>query len=314
MSYVHEEAIYRGPHSDILKARDPHGQVVALKIVDIDLCCKPHDIEHEIALVKKLSHPNVLLYLDLYQAGEDRVLVTPLYQLDLNQLIRHYTKKRTKFDLNSSPSTVHKNELPLDLAKSILLGMSRALEYIHANQIIHRDVKPANIYFSSPESEPVLGDFGISYEAGYSDEPEHEKYLDICSGSYKPPEVCFGVSNYSYEVDMWSLGILFTALYSADGQLPITLGDSDIVLINSMFRVLGTPSLDPASPRYWPIMNNDRYHFKSFRFENYDSQPIAQLLPRCNDPVIQTAFQSVAVYEPSKRLLAAKLLAWLDRT
>ncbi|XXZ98950.1 mitogen-activated protein kinase [Meyerozyma guilliermondii] len=313
MSYVHEEAIYRGPHSDILRARDSNGKAVALKIVDIDLCFKPHDIEHEIALVKKLSHPNVLLYLDSYRSGEDRVLVTPLYQFDLNQLISHYARKQTKFDLNTGPSTVHKNELPLNLAKSIILGITKALEYVHANKIIHRDVKPANIYFSSPESEPILGDFGISYETGYSDEPEHEKYLDICSGSYKPPEVCFGVSNYSYEVDMWSLGILFTALYSADGSPPIKSGDSDIVLINSMFKALGTPSLDPKHSRYWPVMNNDRYHFKSFRFESYDSLPIEKLLPRCNDPIIKTAFQSVAVYEPTKRLSAAKLLAWLNR-
>lgn len=310
--YHQEHTVYHGPHSDIIRARDSQNNAVALKVVDLDFCLKPHDIKHEIALVQKLHHTNVLPYLDLYELEDDCVLVTPLYQYDLSQLIRDYSKKKTKFSLDSAPVTVYQNQLPEDLAYSIVKGVCQALEYIHANKIIHRDIKPGNIYFSSVESAPVVGDFGIAYEYGVSDEPEQEKYLDICSGSYKPPELCFGVTDYSYEVDMWSMGVVLTALYSTQGEPAFELGDSDIVLLHLMFQTLGSPSLEASHPLFWPTMDTDKYHFKAFTFEKYPPQPVTSLIPRCTSPAVQQLAASLLTYEAPNRALAAKCTAILS--
>lgn len=314
MLYSHREALYHGPHSSIFKATNASGGLLALKVVDIDLCLKPHDVKHEIALVEKLSHPNVLPYLDLYEDGDDWVLVTPLYQFDLLQLIRHYSKKQTKFDLTSAPTVVHKNCFPADVARNTALGLARALAYLHSQGIIHRDVKPGNVYFASPDSQPVLGDFGIAYESGVSEEDPEDKVLDICSGAYKPPEVCFGVSSYGPEVDMWSYGVVLTALYSRDGQPAVTLGGSDMSLVHSLFQTFGTPSLDPADLLFWPTMASDKYHFQAFHFDKHPAKLPQQIAPQCHDQAVLGALTATTVYEATRRALAASVVALLTQT
>jgi len=99
----------------------------------------------------------------------------------------------------------------IDMACDVL----RALSFLHANNIIHRDVKPANIMMKQANQDQplwfVLIDFGISviFING------SEITMDIGTGMFKAPEVASG-KPYDEKIDIYSLGA--TILYLLDEQ------------------------------------------------------------------------------------------------
>ncbi|KAL1695547.1 kinase-like domain-containing protein [Schizophyllum commune] len=98
-----------------------------------------------------------------------------------------------------------------------------ALEALHAHSIVHRDIKPANLLFR-PDGHIVLADFGHSLAfSAHPDlaQPSDTKPRSSCDSTYKPcttTEVCgtpFYMSpemhagrQYSYDVDLWALGVM----------------------------------------------------------------------------------------------------------
>ncbi|TWU76302.1 hypothetical protein ED733_005638 [Metarhizium rileyi] len=88
-------------------------------------------------------------------------------------------------------------------AMRILYDITRALGYIHGRQMVHNDIKPANILYS-PERGAVLCDFGIASRAAHSPSGGGTPY-------YVPPEF-IGTKLRGPASDVWALGI--TMLYT----------------------------------------------------------------------------------------------------
>ena len=87
--YGTKETIYSGPNAIVYKAIDRESQnIVALKVVDVDLCMKPHDIRREITTLQRIHNKGVLQFINLYTHDDDIILVTPCYQFDLDQWIK----------------------------------------------------------------------------------------------------------------------------------------------------------------------------------------------------------------------------------
>lgn len=320
--YEKKDTIYSGPNATIYKAIENETlDVVALKVVDIDLCLKPHDIKREITTLRRIHNVGVLPFIDLYTYGDDIILVTPCYRFDLGQWMKKCTKKRVKFNLDDpTHNTIdYRNEFPLDKIEPIVATLTRTLRYLHDDEgIIHRDIKPSNVYFESEDSPPVIGDFGIIYNTRDppADEPADSKFTDVSTGVYKAPELCFGMSDYSQAIDIWSLGILLTVLYSATGTPCINEEGNfhDMTLISSIFQNFGTPLTSDASDKrlYWPDANRPLSHFNSFKFtENPRSAP-EQLLPRCENPNMLRIFDSMMVYQPNERITAKNILTCIE--
>lgn len=311
--YTNRERIYSGPFCDIYKCNSPTGRTVALKVVDLDFLHKPHNFRREVRFLKNLSHPNITSFIDLFSQGEDHYMVMDYYRFDLNGVLDHFMAKRTKFDLDDPTKNciVTTNRLPVTHISPMIWALVLALKFIHESQIIHRDIKPANVMFASLDSleSPMIGDFGISYDLSNPpiDEPLNEKFTDVCTGYYKAPELCFGVSDYGTEIDLWSLGILISALYSKDGNTAnyVKCDDSlekapelnDFVLILGTFNAFGTPNIaDATSDLYWETLSNPKYHFTKFSYKEVARKLSKELLPRCNDPEIINLFEHLTRY------------------
>lgn len=319
--YTNNETLYSGPHSIIYRAIEHEtNNIVALKVVDVDFCMKPHNVRREIATLQQIHHPGVLSIISLFSQGDDMVLVTPCFQFDLGLWINRCIKKRVKFNLeNPALNTVrYNNEFPLEKIGPIFASLVSTVAFLHDQGIIHRDIKPSNVFFMSEDSEPVIGDFGIIYNTRNPppDEPPHAKITDVSTGIFKAPELCFGLADYSHPIDIWSLGILLTILYSSSGSscLDDEANYHDLTLINSMFQNFGTPlATDALDPRtYWPDANQPQNHFNKFQFTHYPRKLPAQLLPRCQTPAMLDIFDSIMVYQASERITAKKMVTCLE--
>ncbi|GCF01545.1 cyclin-dependent kinase-activating kinase [Zygosaccharomyces mellis] len=251
-----------------------------VKSICKDITVPPHDSRSELAILKKLSQGNEhTVKLLGYECEEEYLkLFLPLYDMDLDEYMRSCyrpPKKRSKRfnpylsftgaqDLEDQPQ-VCENQFDVNKhAHDFFLQLSSALQFIHSQGIIHRDVKPQNVLLNRTE-EPrlVLTDFGISYDTldpiQLQREDPNAKITDVSTSIYKAPELLFGVKNYKFAVDIWALLILISQWFQHEANLsfsilPAMVDDgsgqledgetgSDIRLIFSIFSNLGIPAI-----------------------------------------------------------------------
>ena len=94
------------------------------------------------------------------------------------------------------------------------IDLCNALEYCQKSKIVHRDIKPKNI-FVDQYGNYKLGDFGIARQMEKTQSTMSRKGTD----AYIAPEVRFGDSNSSYNVDVYSLGVVMYRLLNRN-RLP----------------------------------------------------------------------------------------------
>lgn len=94
-------------------------------------------------------------------------------------------------------------------ARLLLLQLLAAVEYLHDNRVIHRDLKLGNL-FLKPGPVIKLGDFGLATLV-YG---ENDRKRTICgTPNYIAPEIIAGgEKGHSYEVDIWSFGVIMYTL------------------------------------------------------------------------------------------------------
>jgi len=113
--------------------------------------------------------------------------------------------------------------------------MLRALGYIHAVGICHRDIKPQNLLLNTRTHDVKLCDFG-SAKVLIKGEPN---VAYICSRYYRAPELVFEATEYSTAIDIWSLGCVMAELLLGKPLFP---GDSGVDQLIEIIKILGTPT------------------------------------------------------------------------
>lgn len=149
-------------------------------------------------LAARLSHPNILPVVD---AGHDErygdYLVTP------------------QLDAYSLQSALESGPLEPLLALRVFSQIGSALDYLHQQGVIHRDIQPANILLT-PQGNAYLTNFSLAYAADTPDlsSIEEADYLT----PYSAPEQSFTAENPSPSQDLYSLGAVLYHMLS--GELP----------------------------------------------------------------------------------------------
>ncbi|KAM0284687.1 hypothetical protein ACHAQH_001841 [Verticillium albo-atrum] len=242
-SYENCMPIAEGVTSEVFRCKDR-----ALKVIVETRNIEPHNPQREAKILAILKRPCIPL-LETFRDQEQRFVLTfPYMPLTLADL------------LDRGPI------LPSRIG-SIFQDVFAALADIHAQDIIHRDIKPAAILLDSPEGSAFLSDFGTAWHPTMStiSEPADNKILDIGTGPYRAPECLFGDKAYGTGVDMWAAGAML-AEASRDPPKPLfesrpTHEDGNqLGLILSIFKTLGTPTKET-----WP----EAAAFKTPPFEMY---------------------------------------------
>ena len=151
---------------------------------------------NEAILLKNIDHPNIIKFKEVFEVKKPNIQLIIIMEYaengDLNKLLETNINKKVYFKEN--------------ILINWLCQICSALKYIHYKKIIHRDIKPANIFMNNL-GQIKLGDFGIS---------KNLKNLELASsfvGSayYTAPEMIYE-EKYSYEIDIWALGVTFYEL------------------------------------------------------------------------------------------------------
>lgn len=113
--------------------------------------------------------------------------------------------KNKKFSFSVNYDFLNKQTKPLEesLIWKLISQIASALQYLHQNNVIHRNIKPDNIYITQ-NLDIKLGDFGISRIFDIN-KPNHQTLAGTYQ--YMSPEMLERKS-YSFETDIWSFGVV----------------------------------------------------------------------------------------------------------
>ena len=164
----------------------------------------------EIATVAAVTHPAVLRLIGFVPDPDNPIIVSA------------YLKNRTLDDRRKEKErTGHldRSVTPGRLAR-IFYGVTSALASLHRVGVLHRDVKPANIFLSA-EWEPFLGDFGCArFSAPNCLLAYHHPSLSDNIGTplFRAPEILRG-EKYDHKVDVYAFGLTIMVLFAPEDDL-----------------------------------------------------------------------------------------------
>jgi len=160
------------------------------------------DFDKEVNLLKQLgerSHPNIVRYYDSFERDGEMCIVTDYAEGgDLSRIMSEYKASEVK-DLSVCG-------LPQRDVVDLFAQLCSAVKLLHEFRILHRDLKPGNVFVSDKYGlrRLQLGDFGISRQLGSGTD-----FAATVTGTpfYFSPEVCAG-QKYDGKSDVWSLGCI----------------------------------------------------------------------------------------------------------
>ncbi len=181
---------------------------VALKILDpkLEVEILNHFLD-ESRIIASLKHPNIVPVFDIGRVGIH---------------FYHAMEYLEGGDLESRIASGIKRNTALE----ITLELADALYLVHSKNIIHGDIKPANIVFRNDEC-PVLTDFGISKRVNVSDTQNSHAPHVLASPGYASPEIMQG-QDFNHKVDIYSLGVVLYEMLV--GEKPYT-GTTHVELV-----------------------------------------------------------------------------------
>ncbi|XP_035747910.1 interferon-induced, double-stranded RNA-activated protein kinase isoform X3 [Egretta garzetta] len=203
-SFKNIEPIGEGGFGNVFKATAKLDErTYAVKRVDFT-----NNVRREVKGLARLDHENIVRYYCSWE-GYDCVKHSDSRQKSAEN-IRCVFIQMEFCEQGSLENWIEKNRKERkyhDMAENKFLQILKGVEYIHSEGLIHRDLKPQNIFISH-EDKIKIGDFGLVTSAVCGTLTENTG-----TSSYMAPEQ-FG-DRYGKEVDIYALGLIWFEILSA---------------------------------------------------------------------------------------------------
>lgn len=213
--YKKDHPIQEGTYGVVWMCIDStNGQQVAMK-----QSAKDETADHEIYILNKLQHPNIIKIIDSFSEPFFNYVIYEYGGTDLQNI---YISK----------------QLDLDTIRSYMFQLLTGLDYMHNKGYVHRDIKPSNLLINS-NGELKIADFGVCTmieEINSAEMPGTYQYA--------PLDYLLGFHELNEKYDIWSAGCVFAELLKGE---VIFDGDGQLSIIMKIIKTIGTPQLNE-----WP--------------------------------------------------------------
>ncbi|KAJ4458589.1 putative Serine/threonine-protein kinase sepA [Paratrimastix pyriformis] len=203
------------------------GDFVAIKQIPLQNVESEQDldaIQSEVKLLEGLNHPNIVKYIDTIRSKDCLSIILEFVE---NGSLQSLVKKFGR--------------LPESLVSLYVAQTLNGLVYLHAQGVIHRDIKGANILVANRNGHVKLTDFGVATRV--SDRKRDAAANEDVAGTpyWMAPEI-IDLSGCSPESDIWSLGCTIIELLT--GSPPYF----DLAPFPALFRIVQDdhPPLPPG--------------------------------------------------------------------
>ncbi|XP_028556756.1 mitogen-activated protein kinase 12 isoform X6 [Dendrobium catenatum] len=288
--YQIQEVIGKGSYGVVGAAIDTHtGKRVAIKkIHDVfDHVSDATRILREIKLLRLLKHPDIVEIKHIMlppsrREFQDIYVVFELMESDLHQVIK----------ANDDLTPQH--------YQFFLYQLLRALKYIHAANVFHRDLKPKNI-LANADCKLKICDFGLA-RASFNDTPSAIFWTDyVATRWYRAPELCGSFfSKYTPAIDIWSIGCIFAEMLIGKPLFP---GKNVVHQLDLMTDLLGSPSAETISR-----IRNEKARRYLNNMRKKLAVPFSQKFPNA-DPFAVRLLERLLAFDPKDRPSAEEALA-----
>ena len=168
----------------------------------------------EVRILSTLDHPNIVRVIATRLNSAPYFYVMPLYQSSLQALLASLVGDEDRIQL-------------------IFERILDAVEYSHAQGVIHRDLKPQNVLMNS-DTDVVLSDFGLGRQFDSQSTRQTLTGYGLGTPLYMAPEQDIAAKHADERSDIYSLGRMLYEFYTG----PLTLGPQDMHLLPPAIAVI----------------------------------------------------------------------------
>ncbi|KAG6597918.1 CAMK protein kinase [Phytophthora cinnamomi] len=204
------------------------GTLYAVKVLDVAKFRHREQVVAEVEIMRNITnnikHPNLIT---IHKVYEEHQKVYIIQEMCTGGELYDRVVQRGKYSERDAASTMRQ--------------LVSALQALHAHNILHLDIKPENILFSSkdPDSKIVLTDFGLARMINGKQNPLEQGKSMAGTIGYMAPEV-ISSHVYSEAADVFSAGVILFILLVG---YPPFYGDSEVEILLKIAR--GDFTFDP---------------------------------------------------------------------
>jgi cell division cycle 2-like protein len=130
-------------------------------------------------------------------------------------------------DLKALMDDMGSKRFTMGQVKCLMRQLLSAVEYLHDNWVVHRDIKTSNLLFNN-RGILKLCDFGLAREYSSPIRPMTQMVVTLW---YRAPELLLGATVYGPAIDIWSVGCVFAELLNGK---PLFDGHGELEQLNKV--------------------------------------------------------------------------------